>query len=450
MRKIPFSDTQGNISDENGDLLMSSNGYFIADATGDTMLNGANINPGMCTEDYGTPFGLPMPYANIILPIPGDTTKYVLIHQTCDYNNPTFMPKTIYYSIIDMTLNGGLGAVISKNNIISNGVYAVGITACKHANGRDWWIIALSEIGTTLYKFLLTKDSLTFQGSQFFALSSNPGQSGQLVFSPDGEKFAYRNAYNNGTTWFNNLRLFTFDRCAGAFQLDTVFNYNDTLGYGWGIMFSSNSRYLYFSSTQIIFQVDTDTSDIGATFQVISVNDTFLSAPPVFYTNFYLMYLAANGKIYTSSTSSVLHLHEMNYPDSSGLACDMQLHNIYTGHFFIGVPNHPNYYLGHLVGSPCDTLTSINDPPEHEFRFNVFPNPVMDGHIKIMYLLPQNKSGRLEIFDINGRRIYEMNLPYWSTMQEVSLPKSISSGVYNCVITSGGERGSKKVVVYRE
>ncbi|MBK8413241.1 MAG: hypothetical protein IPL22_01220 [Bacteroidetes bacterium] len=50
MRKIPFSDTQGNISDENGDLLMSSNGYFIADATGDTMLNGANINPGMCTE----------------------------------------------------------------------------------------------------------------------------------------------------------------------------------------------------------------------------------------------------------------------------------------------------------------------------------------------------------------------------------------------------------------
>ncbi|MBK6642013.1 MAG: hypothetical protein IPG39_12705 [Bacteroidetes bacterium] len=89
------------------------------------------------------------------------------------------------------------------------------------------------------------------------------------------------------------------------FQLDTVFNYNDTLGYGWGIMFSSNSRYLYFSSTQIIYQVDTDSSDIGATFQVISVNDTFLSAPPVFYTNFYLMYLAANGKIYTSSTSSV-------------------------------------------------------------------------------------------------------------------------------------------------
>ncbi|MBK8875719.1 MAG: T9SS type A sorting domain-containing protein [Bacteroidetes bacterium] len=94
--------------------------------------------------------------------------------------------------------------------------------------------------------------------------------------------------------------------------------------------------------------------------------------------------------------------------------------------------------------------TNINDPPEHDFRFKVFPNPVMDGNIKIMYLLPQNKSGRLEIFDINGRRVYEMNLPHWSTMQQISLPESISSGVYNCMITSGGERGSKKLVVYKE
>jgi hypothetical protein len=39
-RVIPFMDTEGNISDENGNILMSSNGIFIADATGDTMLGG--------------------------------------------------------------------------------------------------------------------------------------------------------------------------------------------------------------------------------------------------------------------------------------------------------------------------------------------------------------------------------------------------------------------------
>ncbi|MBK8414572.1 MAG: T9SS type A sorting domain-containing protein [Bacteroidetes bacterium] len=174
------------------------------------------------------------------------------------------------------------------------------------------------------------------------------------------------------------------------------------------------------------------------------MNDTFLSAPPVFYTNFYLMYLAANGKIYTSSTSSVLHLHEMNYPDSSGLACDMQLHNIYTGHFFIGVPNHPNYYLGHLVGSPCDTLTNINDPPEHDFRFKVFPNPVMDGNIKIMYLLPQNKLGRLEIYDVTGKVVYSKTCRP-STIQAIALPH-LANGIYNVVVKSATEWVSKRLL----
>ncbi|MBL0343560.1 MAG: T9SS type A sorting domain-containing protein [Bacteroidetes bacterium] len=77
------------------------------------------------------------------------------------------------------------------------------------------------------------------------------------------------------------------------------------------------------------------------------------------------------------------------------------------------------------------------------------PNP-SNGEFKISYILPQNEKGRLEIFDVNGRRVYEMNLPPWSTMQEVSLPSWISSGVYNCVITSGGVKINKKIAVIKD
>ncbi|MBK6641877.1 MAG: hypothetical protein IPG39_11945 [Bacteroidetes bacterium] len=66
------------------------------------------------------------------------------------------MPKTIYYSIIDMTLNGGLGAVISKN-IISNGVYAVGISICKHANGRDGGLLLYRILEPLYINFYLPK-----------------------------------------------------------------------------------------------------------------------------------------------------------------------------------------------------------------------------------------------------------------------------------------------------
>ncbi|MBK6641578.1 MAG: hypothetical protein IPG39_10210 [Bacteroidetes bacterium] len=118
MRKIPFSDTQGNISDENGDLLMSSNGYFIANATGDTMQNGAGINPGLFTDDYGSTNGMILPYGNIILPMPSDSTRYVLFHQTGNYNSSTLASSEIFYSTIDMSLDGGLGAVTEKTILL--------------------------------------------------------------------------------------------------------------------------------------------------------------------------------------------------------------------------------------------------------------------------------------------------------------------------------------------
>ncbi|MBK6642335.1 MAG: hypothetical protein IPG39_14470 [Bacteroidetes bacterium] len=41
--KMPFRAAQGNISDANGNLLMVSNGCWIADATLDTMQNGGGF-----------------------------------------------------------------------------------------------------------------------------------------------------------------------------------------------------------------------------------------------------------------------------------------------------------------------------------------------------------------------------------------------------------------------
>jgi hypothetical protein len=443
-RNIPFMDTQGNISDESGNILMSSNGIFIADATGDTMLGGGGLNPNSFTDDFKQN-GLPIGYANLFLPMPDDSNKYILFHQTLDYT--TWDSPNIFYSIVDISLNGGLGQVISKNNIALSGSFGGGITACRHGNGRDWWVIAVSYDGSLLYEFLLTPLGVNYIGVQNLQLQTGLGYGGQATFSPDGEKFALRNGYIQGMYWNLYINIMSFDRCSGDFTLDTVVNYSDsTIGYG--TMFSPDSRFLYFSTSEHIYQIDTDAPNIGATFQTVAANDTFLSAPPVFYTNFYLMYLAANGKIYITSGSGVLDLHEMDYPDSSGVACNVNLHNIHLPCFNVGtVPNHPNYYLGRLVGSPCDSLNSISEI-EHDFKFKIFPNPNY-GNFKIMYLLPQNKAGRLEIFDVNGRVVYSQNLPQWSTMQFISLPK-ISNGVYNCVITSGGERMSKKLVVIKE
>ncbi len=446
-RKIPFGATQGNISDSNGNLLMSSNGYYIADATGDTMLNGSGINPNSFTSSE--PLGLPLPNGNIILPMPDDSGKYVLFHQTGNYSSSVLSSTEIYYSIIDITMNGGLGVVISKNNIITTGLFGWGLSACKHGNGRDWWVVAMNEYGDTINKILLTHDTIQYIGKQSLSVPAYLGFAAQPTFSPDGTKFAYIHATPYPPIhYIANMRYFEFDRCAGFFSNPVVVNLPDSTFSG-ATAFSPNSKMLYVASVWNIYQFNTDSAYTNPHLINVAASDSFAEPQPPFYTNFCLSYLAANGKIYYSTGNSTVYLHEMNYPDSIGLACDVQQHSVvipcYNG---TTVPNHPNYYLGPLVGSPCDTLTSVNDLAEHDFKFSISPNP-NNGNFRIMYLLPQNKSGKLEIFDINGRVVYSQNLPPWSTLQNISLPR-VANGVYNCTITSNGNRVHKKLVVFNE
>jgi hypothetical protein len=449
-RTIPFIGTEGNISDENGNLLMSSNGIFIADATGDTMQNGSGLNPNSFTDDYKQD-GLPGSYMNIFIPKPGDTTKYILFHQTGNYFSGSLLSSTeIYYSVIDINYNGGFGKVVSKNNIALNGLFGWGLSACKHANGRDWWVFSISTNADSVFKFLITPDTVYFVGSQYLNLIASIGWAGQPTFSPDGNKFSFSTGYGFPSgSWYHDVRIFDFDRCTGMFSNETLIPLNTDSVAGFGIAFSPNSRYLYASSWHTVYQLNVDTTNIPASLKVVAVNDTFASPSPPFFTDFWLMYLAANGKIYVTSGSGVVDLHYINYPDSAELACDVHLHDLHLSFWSVrAVPNHPNYYLGRLVGSPCDTLTSISDIAPHDFKFSISPNP-NNGNFKIMYLLPQNSKGILEVFDINGKAIYKQNLPPWSTMQYISLPK-LANGVYNCTITSNIERVHKKLVILKE
>jgi len=442
-RKMPFRDTEATICDDQGNFLMSSNGVWIANASNDTMVNGSGLNPGYFVNSWSD--GLPIISGNILLPYPGDTNKYVLFHQTELDQNSTY--QGIYKSIIDISLDGGLGAVIQKNDTVKLDSLSWGISACRHANGQDWWVVFLQDNTDTIYKVLFTDfgiQSITTESLNYLPFQFENGS--QLNFSPDGTKFI-TTTYDNPINRNSYLVVSDFDRCSGLFS-NTQTIHLSSGSYLWGLAFSPSGDFIYAHNSGYIFQINSSTLSVDT----VAIYDGFISGfpPNCCATSFWNMYLAANGKIYITSGSSVQHLHEMNYSDSAGVACDVQQHNISLGMWNLRtVPNHPNYYLGPLTGSPCDTLTNLYESTEHDFRFSVSPNP-NNGEFKIMYLLPQNQKGKLEVFDVNGRKVYEMNLPKWSTMQYVSLPARASSGVYNCVISSADKRVNKKIAVILE
>jgi hypothetical protein len=438
---MAFAQTQGNISDEQGNLLMVSNGIYIMNAAGDTMLNGAGLNPGPAASTFSI-YGMPIPNGNVVLPMPDDSNKYILLHHTEEFI-PGYPSVKLYMTTIDMTLDGGLGGVTSKNFVINQDTCDWGIASCRHANGRDWWIVIPKTQSDTLITFLLTPQGIYQTSRQGFGLPGAIGNVGTPLFSQDGSKFSISTLTVVNNVYFHDVRLYDFDRCSGQFsnaKLDSVDNEP-----GFGSNFSPNGKYLYALSFSNIYQYQTDTSDFSGSRKLVATYDGFLSLSR---TTFWHSFLAANGKIYITSEGRVVDVTCIEYPDSLDTACFVNQHSVHLPSWtFRGHVNHPNYYLGRLSGSPCDTLTWVgtDEFQPHDFKMRVSPNP-SNGNFKLVYLLPQNEPGQLKIYDLTGRVVYKQYLPPWSSLQYISLP-NLSSGIYSCIIESKNERVVQKVVV---
>lgn len=345
--QMSFSETNSVTCDSSGNLLFYSNGAYIANALHDTMLNGSGLNPGTFTTNHAH-YGLTLPQGNLVIPIPGETSKYYLFHETSDDPGVTYATYYLYYSIVDMTLDGGLGGVLQKNTILLSDTLVEGrLTATKHANGRDWWLISHKLYSGKMFKFLITpigiqssivQDLITWRDSYF----------GQAVFSMQGNKFAYYEP-------FGDLDIWDFDRCTGNFSNLIHIDINDSMPTG-GVAFSPSGRFLYVSSTDYIYQFDMSSSNIATSKITVGVYDETGDPNSA---NFYLSHLALDGKIYINCANSSKLMHVINSPDSLGTACDFCQHCItLPGKNAFTMPNHPNYFLGEEIGMVCDSLTN--------------------------------------------------------------------------------------------
>lgn len=441
-RKMSFLGTQGNISDANGNFLMSSNGIWIANANNDTMLNGSGLNPGSYASSW--PYGMPALSNNVFIPFPNSPTKFVLLHHTQQEVGLLYLNYNLFYSIIDITKDSGLGEVISKNNIAVNDTFCEGIGVCKHANGIDWWIAMIKENSSEVMLCEFTQQLIQNLSFQNLNYSPKPLQNGaQLTFSSDGSKFI-TTTYDNPTDRNSYVILSDFDRCNGVFSNTQTIPVTNG-AYIWGLAFSPSGEYIYACSSGYVFQINSTTLAVDT----VAVYDGFISPPGsnCCYTTFWNMYLAANGKIYITSGSSVQHIHVINFPDSAGIACDVQQHAIDLVDYLHlrAVPNHPNYYLGCDTTGGCPCYLSVTEQSKND-KLNIFPNP-NQGNFLIGYNA-QPQSSLLQVYDVYGKIIYTENLPPWSTEQNIIL-KNISNGMYNCLVTNGDKRVSKKIMVIR-
>ncbi len=358
--EMNFNDTDASVADSLGNLLFYFNGIYIEDHSFNTMLNGEELNEWNLT-------GYDLPQGGLILPYPEHPNQYILIHETLGWVDPPAWWLEVlesYYSIIDMTGNGGLGEVILKKEpLIIDTLEAGKIVATKHANGRDWWIVLNESHSNRYYSVLLAPEGLTISNSQTIGLPTEQGL-GQSVFSPDGRFYIMFNTVDTELGQF--VEIYDFDRCSGDLSNHRRIQYDED-AFSGGVGISPNSRFLYISSYQYIYQYDLWADDIEATKETVAIYDGY-EAP--FATHFYLAQLAPDGKIYLSCSNGVTVLHVIHQPNEKGFACNVEQHGIhlpiYNG---ASMPNFPNFRLGPLDGSSCDTL-GLDNLPIAKFRYD--------------------------------------------------------------------------------
>ncbi len=418
-RPMNFSTTNADISDNNGNILFYTNGVYISNALNDTLSNGTGLNPSSYTNSYAT-HGLGIAQADLIIPFPSDSNRYYLFHSTIDGNG--YLCYYLYYTIVDISLNGGLGGVVSKNNIIlTDTLVAGGITSCKHANGRDWWIVCHQYNSNRYFKYLITPNGISAPYIQDIGKIMSYYGAGQTVFSPDGEKFVSYHADND-------LDIMDFDRCSGDFSNCTHVTINDS-AISAGVAFSPNSQVLYVSSTVYIYQYDLTSANISSTQLVVAINDSFASPNPPFYTTFYLAQLASDGKIYINTGNGTDYLHVINNPDSLGVNCDVCQHCIHLPTYnALTIPNYPNYFLGAKGGTNCDSLPTMTADNVNLLSVRIFPNPLNSNFLSCSYKTITD-FGEISIYNVEGKKIKSYSLPRWSNCQNIVLP-DIRSGIF--------------------
>jgi hypothetical protein len=195
---------------------------------------------------------------------------------------------------------------------------------------------------------------------------------GNNVFSPDGSVYVDSDARNGH-------RIFDFDRCTGRLSNFRWIQLPAQQPFG-GAAISPNSRFLYITASVWAMQYDLWEADVAASVDTVAVWDGFCSPCPSANTTFGECQLGMDGKIYVVPNNSVYHINYIESPDEKGSGCNFVQHGFQVPNLFVlATPVHPNYRLGALPGSPCDTLTvSANEATKPLEDMHLYPNPAQD------------------------------------------------------------------------
>jgi len=409
-----FSGGNSNICDSAGNLILQSDGFNIYDSLGNYILGGDTIVP----NDYYNHQGGWNSLSNSSIFLPINNNKYYFITPAmsdsrfydCKHQGSCFF-DLLLYNIIDMNANNGQGAVTKR--MIPLMQYAslskTQMMACRHANGKDWWLLKQSGDSNIIYKFLFTQDSVYDFGFQKFIepIWGIWDIKGQSTFSNDGTQYA------TAVQGKNNGEIFTahFDRCSGMLSSPKVivrpigsqYDPNDTTikeQIPSGLAYSPNGKFIYVCGLSNIYQFDIDSS----TWYHVAGMDTSYQK----FQDYLTIYQGNDDKLYIGNFGGTSkQMSRIDNPDVKGVGCNfcprcLRFDTLGTYAYAGTPPCMPNYALGKDTINNCWPLSNeqLAISPNRE-QLKVYPNPVNS----VLYMQTTSKLKR-ELYSYTGQLLF--------------------------------------------
>jgi hypothetical protein len=401
------------ISSATGTLLFYTEGVTVWDGTNSVMPNGNGLMGDPSTTQSA-----------LIVPSLTSSSQYYLFTLAADGGSAGFR-----YSLVDMTLNGGLGDVTATKNMAIVDSVTEKLCAVKDNSGNGYWVMVHRWGNNQFYAYHLTASGLSAPvissvGSVHIASpTAFQNTYGQMKFNNCGDKLALAMGY------LDMAELFDFNNSTGIVSnaINLPMSYHT-----YGVEFSKTSDLLYVTSYDPGSTLNQFNITLG-TQPLIFASKTGLSTTP----DLYALQMGPDGKIYVAESFGSPFLGVINNPDvigtganysDNGILLDPNGNGVMGG---LGLPSFTQDYL--KQGAVC--TVGINENSEESVK--IFPNPGKD-----IFTIESTQDLMISIYDYTGKLIEQKE----TKNSGFSFGENLTSGVYFVSCLNGSSVHTFKIV----
>ncbi len=367
---------------QTGKLIIYSDGQTVWDHYHRQARNGTGL--------YGSSTST---QSSLIVPYPGIKNQYIIFSVRAGNERK----DGLHYSLVTVSDSTALPSVGQKNVLLESKTTEK-LTAIRHANGIDYWIISHLADSNTFVVFLLDAKGITPKhrinaGSKHRSGPIENSESmGYLKASPNGKLIAAAVYGKN-----RPFEIFDFNDCTGIISKPRNLGNFDGQ---YGVSFSPDNTKLYMTGLYPrdgAYQFDLTKEEFPSE-PIYAPGHSKSTDRPIYISG--ATQLGPDGKLYVSmmhddplDTARLAVIERPNMKIGEAGVSQVGLPSIKSNPLF-GLPNFMQHYFNKPSEIYKETVPDIT----------LYPNPTFDSYIKVSSNLPIELSC-VTVFDEGGRRV---------------------------------------------